>query len=101
MGKYEVYSTNTFDKICEALDNNELEWLRKIKNKLEENVTGKILKFSWFWEKKYLNKRLHYLIDEESKRILFVSFASKKEQQNIIAFITANINQLFIYLRSF
>ena len=99
MSKYVVYATDTFKKLYSALDNNEKIWIDKIKSSLEESPTGKILHFRWFREKKYLNKRLYYLVDDQNKRILLVSFASKKEQQNIINFIISNTGELLAYLR--
>ena len=58
MAKYAVYATETFKRLYLALDGSEQQWVDKIKKQLEENLTGKILNFSWFREKKYLNKRL-------------------------------------------
>ena len=97
---YQVYATNTFEELFPTLDWSEQLWIEKIKEKLEENPTGKILHFNWFREKKYLNKRLYFLIDEETKKILLVAFASKKEQQKVIDFIMVNMQELLSYLRS-
>ena len=97
---YQVYATNTFEELFPTLDGSEQLWIEKIKEKLEENPTGKILHFNWFREKKYLNKRLYFLIDEETKKILLVAFASKKEQQKVIDFIMVNMQELLSYLRS-
>lgn len=100
MQKYTVYITDTFRKLFSTLDRSEQKWIEKIKSQLEENPTGKILHFNWFREKRYLNKRLYYLVDDSSNKILFVSFASKKKQQEIIDFVKANMNELLSYLRS-
>ena len=100
MGDYTIYATDTFKKLYASLDGNEKQWINKIKRKLEEIPTGKIIQYSWFREKKYGNKRLYYLIDEEHRKILFISFAPKKEQQKIIDFVTANMKELLNYLRS-
>ncbi len=100
MDKYAVYATDTFKKLYLSLDRSEQQWVDKVKKKLEESPTGKILNFSWFREKKYLNKRLYYLVNEENKKILFVAFASKKEQQDIIDFVKTNMVELLAYLRS-
>ena len=96
---YTTYATDTFKKIYEALDNNEKEWIDKTKENLAQNLTGKPLGYPWFREKKYLNKRLYFLIDEEQKRILFVSFSSKREQQKMIDFIKLNMRELLDLLR--
>ena len=47
-----------------------------------------------FEKKKYLNKRLYFLVDYHSEKILLVSFASKKEQQNVIDFVKNNKEEL-------
>jgi len=68
--------------------------LEDIKKKLEEIPTGRPLGYRWFLEKKFLNKRLFFLVDEERKKLLFVSFASKKEEQAIIDFVKDNMKEL-------
>ncbi len=100
MKNYTIYVTDTFKKVFASLDRSEQQWIENIKNKLEEEITGKILHFEWFREKKYLNKRLYFLIDEPSKKILFVSFAPKRDQQEIINEVKANMRELMTYLRS-
>lgn len=100
MKMYEIYATDSFKKIFESLDKNEQDWINKIKKSFREYPTGKPLGYKWFREKKYLNKRLYYLIDEETKKILFVSFASKKEQQKVIDFIKQNMKELLYYLKN-
>lgn len=97
---YTIYATETFKKIYNLLDKSEQIWIDKTKKKLRENPTGKPLSFDWFREKKYLNKRLYFLIDYDQNKILFVSFASKKDQQNIIDFIISNKEELLNYLRN-
>ena len=100
MKRFNVYVTDTFKKVYSSLDKSEQLWIDKTKGQLEENSSGKIIRFSWFREKKFGNKRLFYLVDEQYKKILFVAFASKKQQQKIIDFIIANMQELLGYLRS-
>ncbi|MEK6881775.1 MAG: hypothetical protein AABY22_19310, partial [Nanoarchaeota archaeon] len=71
-----------------------------LKENFKDYPTGKPLGYKLFREKKYLNKRLYFLIDEESQKILFVSFAPKKEQQEIINFVKSNMKELLAYLKS-
>ncbi len=97
---YESYATDSFKKVYETLDQSEKTWIDKTKENLKENPTGKPLGFKWFREKKYLNKRLYFLVDDEKKRMLFVSFASKKEQQEVINFVKLNMKELLYYLKS-
>ena len=101
MTTYTIYATDSFKKLFSALDRSEQIWIEKIKSQLEQNPAGKILTFSWFREKRYLNKRLFFLIDEEGKKILLVSFASKKDQQEVIDFIKSNMKEFLKYLKRF
>lgn len=101
MGNYEVYSTASFDKVYAGIDSSEQTWIQKIKSKLETSITGKILNFNWFREKKHNNKRLYFIVDEERKRILLVAFASKKAQRQMIEFVRQNMEDLFRYLKEF
>ena len=101
MGDYIVYVTDSFKKLYSTLDKTEKLWIEKIKKQLEENPTGKILRFDWFREKKHLSKRLYFLVDKDRKNILFVAFASKKKQQEIINFILNNKKEFLSHLRSF
>ena len=88
---YEIYETETFSKLYEAMERVEQEWVNKIKAQLVENPqVGKPLKFEWFREKKFGDKRLYYLIYRDASKILLVSFGSKKEQQKIINHILEN-----------
>ena len=96
---YAIHTTETFKKLYQTLDGNEKQWITKIKAKLEANVTGKILRFDWFREKKYLNKRLYFLVDFKAEKMLFVAFASKKDQQHVIDFVTENKEELLAYLK--
>ena len=57
-------------------------FIDNIKNQLQENLNvGKPLKFDWFREKRFENKRLYYLINRLTKKAIFVAFGSKKEHQ--------------------
>lgn len=96
---YSIYATETFKKLYESLDSSEKKWIDKIKDELKEYPTGKPLGYNWFKEKKHLNKRLYFLIDENSKRILFVAFATKKQQQEVINFIKLNKDDFLNYLK--
>ena len=69
----------------------EQEWVDKIKLQLIENPqVGKPLRFDWFREKKFGDKRMYYLIYKDVSKILVVSFGSKKDQQKIIDHIIEN-----------
>jgi|SRR3989344_512814 len=100
MTDYGVYETNTFSEIYETLNKDERDFIDKIKEQLKTSPTGKILHFRWFREKKYLNKRLYFLIDYDIKKILLVSFGQKKDQQRIINFIMENMKELLKLLKN-
>ena len=91
---YEVYETYTFSKLYGTLNKEEQSWIDKIKLQLKENPeVGKSLRFNWFREKRFENKRLYYLIYQNLNRVLLVSFGTKKDQQKIIDHIIANIER--------
>ena len=69
----------------------EQEWVDKIKRQLIENPqVGKPLRFDWFREKKFGNKRMYYLIYKDVSKILLVSFGTKRDQQKIIDHVIEN-----------
>ena len=87
----EVLRTFEFRKIYDASDKREKDFIDNIKNQLQENLNvGKPLKFDWFREKRFENKRLYYLINRLTKKAIFVAFGSKKEQQKIVDHIITN-----------
>lgn len=96
---YTIYAFEEFLSLYETLDSTDKIWIQKIKLKLIENPTGKILHYDWFREKKYLNKRLYFLVDEDSKRVILVYYGTKKHQQKIINSILANKENLLILLK--
>jgi hypothetical protein len=100
MGKCVVYATESFKKLYESLTKDEQTWIKSIKEQLGDHPTGKPLHCDWFREKKYLDKRLYFLVDEERRKILFMSFAPKKDQQKIINFIVSNKDELLTHLKN-
>ena len=88
---YQIYESETFSKLYEVMEKVEQEWVDKIKQQLIENPqTGKPLKFDWFREKKFGDKRIYYLVYKNVSKILLVSFGSKKDQQKIIDHVVQN-----------
>ena len=96
---YVVYEVDTFSRIYEALDGSERKWIDKTKENLIENSAGKVLRFNWFREKRYLNKRLYFIVDENLKKILIIDFSSKKDQQIVIDTIIKNMDELLDLLK--
>ena len=69
---YAIYETEIFSKIYRISDRREQIWIAKIKEQLTINPQGKILRYEWLREKKFGNKRLYFILDEERKCILLV-----------------------------
>ena len=58
----QIYETETFSKLYDAMEKVEQEWVDKVKQQLRENPDmGKPLRFDWFREKKFGDKRMYYL----------------------------------------
>lgn len=95
----EVIETEEFAKIIEGCELIEQRWIEKMKDQLTSNLfVGKPLSFNWFREKKFRNKRLFYLVNNQMNKALLISFAPKKKQREVIRYILANkkryLNQL-------
>lgn len=88
---YYIYETETFSKLYASMEKGEREWIDKMKAQIKENPNvGKPLRFEWFREKKFGDKRLYYLVYQNINRVLLVAFGSKKDQQKIIDHILQN-----------
>ncbi len=87
----EIFETETFSKLYDASDARERQWIDKIKDSLRENLgVGKPLRFDWFREKKFGNKRLFYVINVKTKKATLIAFGEKKDQQKIIDSVIMN-----------
>ena len=88
---FEVFETETFSKLFESLEHRERIWVGKMRVQLKTNPkSGKPLRYTWFREKKFENKRLYYLVSEKKMKIILAAFGSKKDQQRIIDQILLN-----------
>ena len=86
-----IFETETFSKIFDSCDNREKQWINKVKDLLKNNLEiGKPLRFEWFREKKLGNKRLYYIINKNTNKVIMLSFGPKKDQQKIINHILEN-----------
>ena len=86
-----IFETQVFSKIFDSCDPQEKKWINKVKIQLTGNLkVGKPIRFVWFREKKFMNKRLFFLINENSKKVILISFGVKKDQQKIIDHILLN-----------
>ena len=90
--EYKIYKTEVFVKLFDSLELNEKKWIEKIITQLKNNsAAGKPLRFPWFREKKFEGKRLYFLVYDDLKKILLVSFGNKKDQQKIIDAIVEDL----------
>lgn len=89
----EVYRTEAFSRVFESLDSDEKQWIIKMLAQIKGNPrAGKPLKYNWFREKKFKDKRLYFIVYDELGKILAVAFGGKKEQQRIIDSIIRNMD---------
>jgi len=87
----EVFETEYFSRLFEALSEKEKEWIKRMVEQLKESSkVGKPLRFDWFREKKFEGNRLFYLIYSDLHKVLLVAYGEKKEQQKIIDEIVRN-----------
>lgn len=62
-----------------------------MKDQLKDNLNvGKPLRYSWFREKKFENKRLFYVMNEKTNKALLLAFGQKRQQQKVIDHIIQN-----------
>jgi mRNA-degrading endonuclease RelE of RelBE toxin-antitoxin system len=100
--KNEILMTNKFRLLFEKLDIDKQNQILKIKTQLESTLLiGKPLNYKWLREKKIKGFRLYFIINFELKRVLFVAFGDKKEQQKIIDKILEFKEDYFLFLKSY
>jgi len=91
-----VSQTDSFAERYEHCELHEQEWIDKMRRQLAENLdVGKPLHYDWFREKKLKGKRLYFIINRQTQKVLFVAFSDKKEQQATISHV---FSQRDIYL---
>jgi len=82
---YDIYETETFSKLYESMEKEERERLNKIKVQIKENPNvGKPLKFEWFREKKFGNKRFYYLIYPTLKECFLSLSVQRKTSKRLL-----------------
>ncbi len=85
MGKYEVYTSNEFNKDFKKLDRSIQKQIEKEIDQLQINpYVGKPLGYSFFREKKVRNYRFYYLIYDEYVIVFVIALSDKKDQQRVI-----------------
>lgn len=97
---YQVFITDRCSDAYNRSDYREQLWFDKAKENLKMSVTGDILRVRWFREKKFEGKRLYFIVDDFSQRILLIAFARKKDQEKVIDEVISNMSEWFSYLRS-
>ncbi len=85
MEKYEIYTTEEFDKDFGKLDESLKKQIAKEIDQLESNpYVGKSLGYRFFREKKVKNYRIYYLIYEDYIIVFIIAISDKKDQQKVI-----------------
>jgi len=86
----EVSEHDSFSDAMKACSWVEREWVEVVKNLLRENLlVGDPLRYSWFREKRLKGRRVYFVINESTKKALFVAIGGKKGKQQIINHIIA------------
>jgi mRNA-degrading endonuclease RelE of RelBE toxin-antitoxin system len=89
---YRLFTTEEFDDDFNSLDESEKIRVRKILNQLKENGdAGKPLRYPYFREKKFEDKRLYFLVYKEQLIILALAIGNKKTQQETINNIVSEL----------
>ena len=85
MKKYEVYTTDEFDRDFERLDNSLKIQIDNEIEQLEINpYVGRSLNYKFFREKKVKNFRIYFLVYEGYVVVFVIALSSKKYQQKVI-----------------
>ena len=80
----EVFETENFRQRFELLESVEQEWIEKIRTQLRNSLdVGKPLSY-WLREKKLTSKRLYFAVNSNTRKVLLLFFAHKRDQQKII-----------------
>lgn len=88
---YAVYTTETFDKEVEELDNDKQERIRKLFLQLKDNpFVGDQIRFKFFREKRIDEKRVYYLVYDDLQLVLMVGLSGKKDQKKTINHIAGH-----------
>lgn len=87
----EVLEAEIFAKVYDQSEKAEQQWIDKMRDQLARDLrVGKPLRYDWFREKKFRNRRLFYVINENTRKALLITVGDKKEQQAIIDHVLAN-----------
>jgi hypothetical protein len=78
----EVLETESFSRATLTLEPMEQQWIDQIRNQLTARLdVGKPLRFDWFREKRFGVKRLYFVMNRATCKVLLVFFAHKKNQE--------------------
>ncbi len=87
------FASKTFCLIVKRLDSIFERYLARISQQLANNpLAGKPLKFSFFREKRFREKRTYYLVYEDFLIVLFVAVSDKKNQQQTINYVVGRLD---------
>ena len=83
---YRLFTTREFDNDFNSLDQSAKLRVKKIMDQLKEkgDCIGKPIRYPYFREKKFGEKRLYFLVYEDYMVILALAISNKKAQQETI-----------------
>jgi len=101
---YAVFRTEQFEKeVAKKFSPEEQTQVRNLEIKqLRHNpYVGDPLGYKFLREKKVSGKRVYYLIYEDFKMVLLVQVSNKKQQQEVINKIKAELEKYYLLMESF
>ncbi|MBS3092549.1 hypothetical protein J4466_03975 [Candidatus Pacearchaeota archaeon] len=101
MEKYEVHTTETFDKEINKFSEDDKRRIQNIFFQIRDNpYVGDQLKYRHLREKRLDEKRIYYLVYDDLKAVLVVAISGKKDQQKTINHIIAYFDEYKLYLEN-
>ena len=96
MKKYQIFTTDEFDRDFDKIDSSIKKQIAKEIDQLESNpYRGKPLGYKFFREKKTGKYRFYYLVYEDHVIVFVIAISDKKGQQRVID----NIKKLIPFYR--
>lgn len=98
---FRVFKTVEYDKKFSKLDNKEQQIVLAFENKISElPYIGKHLGVPYFREKKFNGKRVLFIVDNETERVLIINLTDKRTQDEDIADTFLKLKHYCGYLRN-
>ncbi|MBR9700876.1 hypothetical protein GOV11_03360 [Candidatus Woesearchaeota archaeon] len=99
MTKFRTFMSYGFRKTFRKTAGMEKIWLKNVILGSQNNPTGKPLRTPSLRERRFKGKRSHFVVDNETRRIMFVAYGHKREQDETISHILNNLEEFIGDLR--